>query len=313
MNNYRIYESPIRKRKIIKDGWSWLAFLFPPIWALFYRIWGALFYYTLFELITAGYIKIPNKSSDIETNLSNIIPYFLSITCASLIIGLMFGFEGYKWRGIKLLKRGFENTRIVTAQSMEGALVSLIKTGEHYPNNVAMVLPEPRTWIYVVLATLVLAIVPASNFWQYREARSALIAPRTEDWKISANRLAKLVQTGRLPSSPATITEPIKILESSDPNVAVVEFWNIWWHSGDRFFIRLYNPYNSPITEVMLSLSTHGCTQQNAKDFNIMLAFHEHPLATETAGIYSGFLPQGNIFNNRKQINCAIVKAVFGP
>jgi hypothetical protein len=40
MKTFKIYEPPTGECEAVKQGWSWPAFFFGPIWALVKTLWG---------------------------------------------------------------------------------------------------------------------------------------------------------------------------------------------------------------------------------------------------------------------------------
>lgn len=93
----------------VKQGWSWPAFFFNPIWAMVKKMWllGSL---TLVgEMILYGLF-----GSD-----------FPRVSLADLLnvgIGIAFGLQGNAWREHNLVSRGFKFVGTVTAATAEGAL-----------------------------------------------------------------------------------------------------------------------------------------------------------------------------------------------
>ena len=92
----------------IKDRFSWGAFLIPPLWLGYKRIWRWLLVYALLEgLLIAGATNIA-----LNPALTGII---------SLLIAFFIGICGREWWGAALERRGFELAGIVQGGTPEDA------------------------------------------------------------------------------------------------------------------------------------------------------------------------------------------------
>jgi hypothetical protein len=92
----------------IKDRFSWGAFLIPPLWLGYKRIWRWLLVYALLEgLLIAGATNIA-----LNPALTGII---------SLLIAFFIGICGREWWGAALERRGFELAGIVQGETPEDA------------------------------------------------------------------------------------------------------------------------------------------------------------------------------------------------
>ena len=154
MKTYRVYESPIRGKKLIKDGWSWFAFLLPFIWALVNRLWGRFFLLLTLNVIAGVFI-----------NMTKWDPLALAFGISiGVVVPIQFALEGYKWKGRELLKRGFENIVSVNAESKEGAMVALLKreATPHYSlREDKYPLPEENEGAYAFYIFVVMLVI----FW----------------------------------------------------------------------------------------------------------------------------------------------------
>jgi len=98
-----MYKDLIKTVKIVKDGFSWFAFLFSPLWALVNGLFLALFVYVVFYwcIEFLGYMCL-----QVYPDLKWIINY--SIFSAYCIVGVIFGLYGNQWRFNKLVKNGYK-------------------------------------------------------------------------------------------------------------------------------------------------------------------------------------------------------------
>ena len=118
MNDYKIYYSPLGMTEAVKQGWSWPAFFFSPIWAMFKKMW---FIGTL-TLIGVLMIYAVFGSPDRLFSFADLL---------SMAISIIFGFQGNEWRESNLTSRGFRYVRTVTAANPEGALALHVSATQH--------------------------------------------------------------------------------------------------------------------------------------------------------------------------------------
>ena len=92
---------------LVRDGFSWLAFLVPPLWLLWYGLWAkaALAAILLFALSLLG----------------EAAGFGLTAPLASLLIALWFGLEGQGLRVAALRRRGWGEWGVVQAGNRDGA------------------------------------------------------------------------------------------------------------------------------------------------------------------------------------------------
>lgn len=109
MKIFAVYAPPAgsdaaEKTVLVKEGFSFLAFLFPLVWLAVYRAWRGLFIY-LGVSIALG-----------------VFSYAVGLRPAgeiapALVLSLYFGFEGAAYRQAALLRRGFHHAGSVLAAS----------------------------------------------------------------------------------------------------------------------------------------------------------------------------------------------------
>lgn len=122
MATFAVFEPPLKKRsaanvdalsraerfKFVRDGFSWLAFIFGPVWMLCHRLWLALLCYcvAIFAL-TAGAMWFGLAEG--------------AVTLASLVLALLVGFEATTLRRRKLLFWRWQDAGIVVERNREAA------------------------------------------------------------------------------------------------------------------------------------------------------------------------------------------------
>jgi hypothetical protein len=119
--------SDIRIRTVfVRDGFSWIAFLFPPVWLL----WHRLFVETLLYLAAAVVLATLVEVLDLQ-------PLSAAIT---LLLSLYVGLEGPALRMGSLSRRGWRQAGVVDAASRDDAEVRFFGG----PGALAAAEPLPR-------------------------------------------------------------------------------------------------------------------------------------------------------------------------
>ena len=119
---YAVFEPPLKEEaagvaetmeralrfKFVRDGFSWTAFLFGPVWMLFHRLWLAFVCYLalVFAITLAAF-----SFGLVEA----------AVTIASLLIALLLGFEAATLRRRKLLRGRWRDLGVVVEKNREAA------------------------------------------------------------------------------------------------------------------------------------------------------------------------------------------------
>tara|TARA_Y100001970_G_scaffold115500_1_gene143951 strand:+ start:3419 stop:3781 length:363 start_codon:yes stop_codon:yes gene_type:complete len=114
MKTFKIFESPLGMREAVKVGWSWPAFLFTLIWLLVKKLYVIAFILWSLALIII-YVEIEAGTGD---TISSIF---------SLIVGIVGGIQGNKWREDNLIERGYRSETALKAMTPEGALALFVQ------------------------------------------------------------------------------------------------------------------------------------------------------------------------------------------
>lgn len=116
MKEYKIYANPQGRIEAVKEGWSWLAFFFALPWVLIKRMWARSIGLFFLSFILGGVAAIGEG-----------LEWFSMIL--GLIICIVCGVKGNKWREKNLPSRGYEYKDTVSASTPEGAIALWIKKG----------------------------------------------------------------------------------------------------------------------------------------------------------------------------------------
>ena len=105
---------------LVKEGFSWPAFLIPPLWLLYHKLWLAAFVVTVFGI--ALDVGLVFAGVDSTTSLIAEVGYSLFI-----------GFGANDWRRAKLARIGYRLTGIVAAGDHDGAMRRYFDLNPHTP------------------------------------------------------------------------------------------------------------------------------------------------------------------------------------
>jgi hypothetical protein len=117
MSVYTVHEPPLRagtaasdveRFAFVRDGFSWWAFLFAPLWMLRHRMWLVLIGY----VVVAAVIEIPVKMSGAPAFAASLI---------GILLGLLVGLEAGTLRRFTLNRRGWKNLGVVSGDDLEDA------------------------------------------------------------------------------------------------------------------------------------------------------------------------------------------------
>jgi hypothetical protein len=121
MAAYAVFEPPIKdpsrpvdlyahaeRFRFVRDGFSWGAFIFGPLWMLRHKLWLAFVVY----MLIAGAGTFAAMRLGLAEG---------AVTLASILLALLVGFEGATLRRRKLLRKRWHDLGIVVARNREGA------------------------------------------------------------------------------------------------------------------------------------------------------------------------------------------------
>ena len=93
--------------KLVRDGFSWLAFFFPPLWLLWHRLWIE----AILAFVVTGAVSALGEISDYQ---------FLS-SGLGLLVMLYVGLEGQALRIAALRRRGWREAGVIEADGLDDA------------------------------------------------------------------------------------------------------------------------------------------------------------------------------------------------
>lgn len=119
-------------RKAVKAGWSWPAFLFGSIWALFSGLWGIGIVMLPIEFILALLVNAIDRAMHGREQLydNETTAVILLVMSIPLVIRISFGIFGNGWKRKKLTKAGYWPDAAVQAASGRDAILSYSRDRE---------------------------------------------------------------------------------------------------------------------------------------------------------------------------------------
>jgi hypothetical protein len=118
--------------ELVKEGFSWPAFFFGIVWALYQRLW----------LVAAGLVVIGAGLSVAFEEL-HLDPVSMSLTFFA--ISVLTGLFGNDWRRAALRRRGYGEDGVVTAANLETALRRYLDL-RAIGGSALRAAPAPQSW-----------------------------------------------------------------------------------------------------------------------------------------------------------------------
>jgi hypothetical protein len=102
----------------VKEGFSWLAFLFSPVWAIWHRLW----------VWAIGFLAI---NTIVGWAMANVGLSAYSQGVVYVALALAVGWTANDLRRYNLMKRGFDETAVLLAESQEHAVELYLTAGQN--------------------------------------------------------------------------------------------------------------------------------------------------------------------------------------
>ena len=160
MSDTYLYKHPVLGTKLIKNGFSWSAFLAPPVWMFFHKLWSLLIIWIFAASVCSVFTAaIDNSAESISKSLS-----YIFVSVGYFALALIPGIQGRKWLAKDLLRRGFiiDNDGIdYRADNIKGydsqfdTLWSSFR--RNYPNLGDLV------WTIAIVVCVFISFIPAIN------------------------------------------------------------------------------------------------------------------------------------------------------
>lgn len=120
MRSFFVFSRPGGAVEVVKQGWSWPAFVFNVLWALWHRMWLLAFGAWLGEILAPAFLAAVFDA--LSCAGLDVLPLALAAGLAfGLGVPVAFGAGGNTWRRAHLLLRGYAERGIVVASSAAAA------------------------------------------------------------------------------------------------------------------------------------------------------------------------------------------------
>ena len=117
MKQFKVFKNPAGKNKPVKQGWCWPAFFFTFWWALVAKMWGHAILLIVSFFLFGSFFVTSNLSVDEAEGFSGIF---------GLVIHILFGLKGNKWREKHLISKGFE-LQVLSTNNVHDEVTTLAK------------------------------------------------------------------------------------------------------------------------------------------------------------------------------------------
>ena len=126
MRSFNVYEGNNGTYQAVKNGWSWPAFFFGSIWALFAQLWLIGLLLLPIELFLQMLMSVTEQ---MQRNASGSYAETTSaiggvIALIALAIRIIFGAYGNAWRRKKLEKSSYRLVKTLDASNKDSAISS---------------------------------------------------------------------------------------------------------------------------------------------------------------------------------------------
>lgn len=126
MKRFLVFENPQGQYEAVKQGWSWPAFIFTGIWALFNKMWGIACGLIIVSFLLAAFV-VPQIRVFFLTGAGVLLSEESVLFVVHLVYALVIGANGNKWKQTRLFSRGFEQKDVVLASNKDLAIAQYIK------------------------------------------------------------------------------------------------------------------------------------------------------------------------------------------
>lgn len=123
MKRFYGYRHPAYGIKIVKHGFSWFAFLLPPIWGIYHKVWWALALwigYWIAAFVCSVMVGVSTRPEFAETVMG-------WAQAGGLAVGLVYGDKANRWLRKSLANRGYRKRDIYEASSADAALAMMLE------------------------------------------------------------------------------------------------------------------------------------------------------------------------------------------
>lgn len=124
MRTFKVYKHPAQGFEAVKEGFSWPAFCFGPLWLFVKKLWMFAVAWIVVSVILSS---IEGISDEVGMVSGQMMVVYLIVVGVYLALWLIPAFKGNSWHSKNLLKRGYKLINTVQAEKPESAVAQLAK------------------------------------------------------------------------------------------------------------------------------------------------------------------------------------------
>ena len=124
MRTFKVYKHPAQGCEAIKEGFSWPALCFGPLWLFVKKLWMFAVAWIVVSVILSF---IEGISDEVGMVSGRMMVVYLIVAGVYLALWLIPAFKGNLWRSKNLLKRGYKLINTVHAETPDSAVAQLAK------------------------------------------------------------------------------------------------------------------------------------------------------------------------------------------
>ena len=124
MRTFKVYKHPAQGFAAVKNGFSWPALCFGPLWLLVKKLWMFAAAWIVVSMILAS---IEGISDEVGMVSGQMMVVYVLVAGGYLALWLIPAFRGNSWHSKNLLKRGYKLINTVQAETPDSATARLAK------------------------------------------------------------------------------------------------------------------------------------------------------------------------------------------
>ena len=124
MKTFKVYKHPAQGFEAVKEGFSWPALCFGPLWLFVKKLW---MFAVAWIAVSVFLSVIEGITDEVETASGRMTIAYLIVAGIYLALWLIPAFKGNSWRTKNLLKHGYKLISTVHAETPDSAVVQLTK------------------------------------------------------------------------------------------------------------------------------------------------------------------------------------------
>jgi hypothetical protein len=124
MKTFKVYKHPTQNFEVVKQGFSWPALFFGPVWLLCKQLWLFAVAWITVSVILSSIEGISDEVGMVSERMTVV---YLLVAGGYLALWLIPAFKGNSWRAKNLLRRGYQLINTVQAETPDSAVAQLKK------------------------------------------------------------------------------------------------------------------------------------------------------------------------------------------